>query len=243
MDGIASILVVDDNPKFLQDALPMYGYNVTVAEDGIEALKILSEREDTFDIVLLDVMMPNMNGWDTLKAIRSNKKTQYIPVIMITAVSEEQKVVSGLKIGADDYIVKPFILPNLLARIEALLRRSNWSKAQNKRSALPFIKGEEISPLTSREKEILSLVAKGNSNSEIAQKLFKKPKISYIHLDEFGSFVWKISDGGEDITALGERVKEKFAEKAEPLYPRLAKYFQILDSYGFVEWINTENNK
>ena len=66
-------------------------------------------------------MMPNMDGWDTLKAIRSNKKIKYIPVIMITAVSEDQKVVSGLRIGADDYIVKPFILPNLLARIEAVL--------------------------------------------------------------------------------------------------------------------------
>ena len=79
-----------------------------------------------FDLVLLDVMMPNMDGWDTLKAIRKNKKTERIPVIMITAVNEEQKVVSGLKIGADDYIVKPFILPNLLARVEAVLRRSNW---------------------------------------------------------------------------------------------------------------------
>ena len=79
--------------------------------------------------------------------------------------------------------------------------------------------------------------------NKIAQKLFKKPKISYIHLDEFGSFVWKISDGGEDITALGERVKEKFAEKAEPLYPRLAKYFQILDSYKFIEWVDTESKK
>ena len=126
MNGVASILVVDDNPKFLADALPMYGYEVTVANDGLEALKILMNK--TFDLILLDVMMPNMDGWDTLKAIRKNKNTQYIPVIMITAVSEDQKVVSGLKIGADDYIVKPFILPNLLARIEAVLRRSKWQQ-------------------------------------------------------------------------------------------------------------------
>ena len=126
MNGVASILVVDDNPKFLADALPMYGYDVTVANDGLEALKILMDK--TFDLILLDVMMPNMDGWDTLKAIRNNKKTQYIPVIMITAVSEDQKVVSGLKIGADDYIVKPFILPNLLARVEAVLRRSKWQQ-------------------------------------------------------------------------------------------------------------------
>ena len=127
MGGIASILIVDDNPKFLADALPMYGYDVTVAQDGIEALKILKDKSN-FDLILLDVMMPNMDGWDTLKAIRKNKETEFIPVIMITAVNEDQKIVSGLKIGADDYITKPFILPNLLARIEAVLRRVNWQR-------------------------------------------------------------------------------------------------------------------
>ena len=88
----------------------------------------------------------------------------------------------------------------------------------------------------------LNIENKGVFN-KIAQKFFKKPKISYIHLDEFGSFVWLISDGRDDITSLGERVKEKFAEKAEPLYPRLAKYFQILDSYKFIEWVDTESKK
>ena len=109
MGGVASILIVDDNPKFLEDALPMYGYDVTVAEDGLEALKILGKGDKVFDLILLDVMMPNMDGWDTLKAIRKNKETEFTPVIMITAVSEDQKIVSGLKIGADDYIVKPFM--------------------------------------------------------------------------------------------------------------------------------------
>ena len=127
MDGIASILVVDDNPKYLADALPMYGYDVTVANDGLEALKILDQKEGAFDLILLDVMMPNMDGWDTLKAIRSNKKIKYIPVIMITAVSEDQKVVSGLRIGADDYIVKPFILPRSEERRVGKECRSRWS--------------------------------------------------------------------------------------------------------------------
>ena len=121
MGGVASILIVDDNPKFLADALPMYGYEVTVAEDGLEALKILSKENANFDLILLDVMMPNMDGWDTLKAIRKNKKTEYTPVIMITAVSEDQKVVSGLKIGADDYIVKPFRPMYLLERVNVAL--------------------------------------------------------------------------------------------------------------------------
>lgn len=81
----------------------------------------------------------------------------------------------------------------------------------------------------------LEIENKGWAN-RIAQKLFKRHKFSYIHLDEFGSFVWQQIDGESDLTAIGEKVKEHFEEKAEPLYPRLAKFFQILDSYGFVAW-------
>ena len=183
MDGIASILVVDDNPKYLKDALPMYGYDVTVAEDGIEALKTLSDDKKHFDLVLLDVMMPNMDGWDTLKAIRKNPNTAYLPVIMITAVSEDQKVVSGLKIGADDYIVKPFILPNLLARIEAVLRRSKWQAETSKNKEKKINKDVNIDALTPKEKEVLSLVAKGASNQEIANKLCVQDVTVKTHLN------------------------------------------------------------
>ena len=183
MGGVASILIVDDNPKYLADALPMYGYDVTVAEDGLEALKILFEEDKHFDLVLLDVMMPNMDGWDTLKAIRKNKKTEYIPVIMITAVNEEQKVVSGLKIGADDYIVKPFILPNLLARVEAVLRRSNWQKEAQPKSEKTLNKDVNIDALTPKEKEVLSLVAKGASNQEIADKMCVRDVTVKTHLN------------------------------------------------------------
>ena len=171
MGGIASILVVDDNPKFLADALPMYGYDIVVANDGLEALKILANENSHFDLVLLDVMMPNMDGWDTLKAIRKNKDTETLPVIMLTAVSEDQKVVSGLKIGADDYIVKPFILPNLLARIEAVLRRSQWQKDSQPKTEKTVNKSVSIEALTPKEKEVLALVAKGASNQEIADKM------------------------------------------------------------------------
>ena len=181
MNGVASILVVDDNPKFLADALPMYGYDVTVANDGLEALKILMNK--TFDLILLDVMMPNMDGWDTLKAIRKNKNTQYIPVIMITAVSEDQKVVSGLKIGADDYIVKPFILPNLLARVEAVLRRSKWQQEAQPKAEKTLNKDVNIDALTPKEKEVLALVAKGASNQEIADKLFVRDVTVKTHLN------------------------------------------------------------
>ncbi len=83
----------------------------------------------------------------------------------------------------------------------------------------------------------LEIENKGIFN-RIAQKLFKKPPVSYVHLDETGSFVWPLIDGEKDITALGKMVDEKFGEKAQPLYERLAKYFQILESYGFVTMKN-----
>lgn len=186
MSQIARILIVDDSPKYLQDALPMYGYEVKVAVDGVQALKLLAKSElpeYKFDLILLDVMMPNMNGWDTLKAIRSNEKTKHIPIIMLTAVNEEQKMVSGLKIGADDYITKPFVLPNLLARIEAVLRRSTWQKSDAKSHELPFGSDEPVEALTLREIEVLTLVAKGSNNQAIADKLFVKEVTVKTHLN------------------------------------------------------------
>lgn len=182
MTSLAKILIIDDNSKLMEDALPMYGYEVQVAHDGLMGLKILDE-DNSFNLILLDVVMPNLDGWETLKSIRSNPKTEKIPVIMLTSVTETAKQISGLKFGADDYITKPFILPNLLARIEALLRRSNWNKSVKTASALPFIKDESISPLTDREKEILSLVAKGKSNSQIADELFVREVTVKTHLN------------------------------------------------------------
>lgn len=83
----------------------------------------------------------------------------------------------------------------------------------------------------------LSRENKGVAN-RIAQFILRKPKISYIHLDEFGSFIWQNIDGERDITEIGKTVKEHFGDKAEPLYERLAKYFQILASYGFIIFKN-----
>ena len=165
---MTTVLLVDDNPKYLKDALPHYGYDVFTAADGIQALKILSQNK--FDIILLDVMMPNMNGWETLKEIRKHVETKDVPVIMITAVDEEQKMVTGLRNGADDYIIKPFILQNLLARMEAVLRRSR--RQENLPKELPFTSPDKpLQTLTSREKEVLQMAAKGANNKEIAEKL------------------------------------------------------------------------
>lgn len=183
MVAIAKILIIDDNPKYLADALPLYGYEVDVATDGIQGIKKLTSDKNDFDMVLLDVMMPNMDGWETLKTIRNNKKLENMPVIMITALNEEQKEISGLKFGADDYVVKPFILPNLLARIEALLRRSSWQKEKVNNVDLKFVQDGEIEPLTTREKEILKMVSQGASNNDIAEKLFVREVTVKTHLN------------------------------------------------------------
>ncbi len=177
---LTSVLLVDDNSKYLKDALPFYGYEVTVAFDGVQALKELANKNKKFDIVLLDVMMPNMNGWETLKEIRSNERTKHLPVIMLTAVNEDEKMVAGLKIGADDYIVKPFILPNLLARMEAVLRRSNWPQMPAKSSSETK---NATDLLTIKEKEVLEMVANGASNKQIADKMFVKEVTIKTHLN------------------------------------------------------------
>jgi len=185
MSSIAKILLVDDNPKYIKDVLPTYGYDVTVAKDGIQALKILGNLENQFDLILLDVMMPNMDGWETLKAIRASNERQTVPIIMLTAIDKEQQQISGLKFGADDYIVKPFTLPNLLARIEALLRRSKWKQdnSQTIPSNLSFASDDPIDTLTARETEVLSLVAQGSNNQEIAEKLFVREVTVKTHLN------------------------------------------------------------
>lgn len=181
MADLTKILLVDDNPKYIEDVLPFYGYEVVSVYNGRQALEKLDSGE-TFDLVLLDVMMPEMNGWETLKAIRKSPSYKDIPVIMVTAVSEDQKMISGLKIGADDYIVKPFILPNLLARIEAVLRRTKRIENKTLLHNVTNSQNNKEIFLTSREKDVLLLVTQGFNNQEIADKMSVTPHTVKSHL-------------------------------------------------------------
>lgn len=169
MADLTKVLLVDDNPKYLEDVLPFYGYDVICAGDGCQAVRIL--EKENIDLVILDVMMPKMDGWETLKAIRNHPQYSNLPVIMVTAVNDDQKMISGLKIGADDYIVKPFILPNLLARMEAVLRRSKPALHKIFDANVTISQSNSVNSLTSREKDVLLLVTQGESNKSIAEKL------------------------------------------------------------------------
>lgn len=173
---MTNVLLVDDNSKYLKDALPYYGYKVKTASDGVQVLKALSNKNEKFDIMLLDVMMPNMGGWEILKHIRSSKDTEDLPVIIITALNEDQNMILGLKNGADDYIVKPYILPNLLARMEAVLRRSQRTVEVKKEPV-------SLDILTAKEKEVLQMAAKGASNKQIADEMFVKEVTVKTHLN------------------------------------------------------------
>ena len=131
-----SVLIVEDD-KNIAELLQMYlekeGYAITVAYDGGQGLAKF--RAIKPDIVLLDVMMPVMDGWSVCKAIRSESQT---PVIMLTAKSETDDKVTGLRSGADDYITKPFEMKEVLARIEAVLRRASGITAEAKARRLVF---------------------------------------------------------------------------------------------------------
>ena len=133
-----SVLIVEDDrniAELLQMYLEKEGYAVTVALDGGQGLSKF--RAIRPDLVLLDVMMPVMDGWTVCKTIRSESQT---PIIMLTAKSETDDKVTGLKSGADDYITKPFEMKEVLARIEAVLRRSAGAATETKARRLVFDK-------------------------------------------------------------------------------------------------------
>ena len=159
------IIVADDEQKIRKlvgDFLKKSGYDVIEAEDGDEAYRIFSENKNDISLLILDIMMPGLNGWEVCRKVR---ETSNVPVIMLTARCEEFDILTGYENGADDYVTKPFSPGVLVKRVEALLRRANLSQgtqSEKEVSELVFnddahevrLEGKEID-LTLKEYKIL----------------------------------------------------------------------------------------
>ncbi len=130
--GDITVLIVDDEArmrKLIKDFLMQKGFNILEAADGEEALKVFAENENKISLILLDVMMPKLDGWSVLRQIRQNSK---VPIIMLTARGEEQDELFGFELGVDEYISKPFSPKILVARVEAILKRTNIASKEVK---------------------------------------------------------------------------------------------------------------
>ena len=126
------ILVVDDEQrmrKLIKDFLKVKGYSILEAEDGEKALEVYRENKSKIELILLDVMMPKLDGWSVLRQIRQESN---IPIIMLTARGEEQDELFGFELGVDEYISKPFSPKILVARVEAILKRTNQNVTEAK---------------------------------------------------------------------------------------------------------------
>lgn len=166
-----TILVIEDEAhilELLRYNLEAQGYNVILTDNGKEGLEKC--RELSPDLVLLDLMLPDIDGIDVCKKIKSDEHLKNIPIIMLTAKSEEVDKILGLELGADDYITKPFSIRELLARIKVVLRRSKNDNEENEIIKFGDItidtekhivyKGNEILDLTLKEFELLKLLSK-----------------------------------------------------------------------------------
>jgi DNA-binding response OmpR family regulator len=223
MEGIKmkTILLVDDEPLML-DLLALYlspyGYKCLKSKSGMEALSILSKEKT--DLVILDVMMPHMDGWTTCKKVREFSD---VPIIMVTARSDTTDIIRGLKHGADDYVTKPFHEPELLARIESLLRRTSSSIDQKL-----FFKGLEwdedsvelkyenqIIPITPKEFALIGLFLKN------PHKVFSR--------DHLLSLIWGVHSHIDDRTVDSHirNLREKLRSSGFPVDDHLSTVWGI----------------
>jgi two-component system phosphate regulon response regulator PhoB len=166
------ILIVDDEEDILELVrfhLAREGYQLTLAATGEEALK--KAKRETFDLVVLDLMLPGLDGLEVAKALKADARTKSVPIVMLTAKGEDADVVSGLEIGADDYITKPFSPRVLTARVKAVLRRRSTATPDDTKAIKIYeleihpgrrtvIVGGKALELTYTEFQLLSVLAR-----------------------------------------------------------------------------------
>ena len=163
------ILIVEDEPKtatYVRKGLMEHGYVVDVASDGLDGLHLATTTE--YDLILLDVMLPGIDGWSVLQGVRQQRQT---PVLFLSARDQVDDRVKGLKLGADDYLVKPFAFSELLARVQNILRRGQAPRDQTLRIA-----DLEVDPVRRR-------VTRGGDRIDLTAKEYALLEFLVLHHD------------------------------------------------------------
>lgn len=183
------ILVVDDERilrMVVKRQLEFQGYQVRDASSGAEALSTL--EEDLPDVIVSDVMMPGMDGLEFCRCLRSSREGQLIPFIFLSSKGELDDRIVGLSMGADDYLIKPFEVRELVAKIEAQLERSRRISEEMKKIKIQYaakkssLEEPEPLPLTPAEERVFWEVVQGLTNKQISDRLFISPRTVQTHL-------------------------------------------------------------
>ena len=215
------ILIVDDElrmRKLIKDFLAAKGYSILEAEDGEKGLEVFEENKNKISLILLDVMMPKLDGWSVLRQIRQESK---VPIIMLTARGEEQDELFGFELGVDEYISKPFSPKILVARVEAILKRSNQDEKEvkdyggieiDKEGRTVKVDGKPIE-LSLREYELLTYLV---DNANIA-----------LSRDKILNNVWNYDYYGDSRTIDShiKKIRHKLGKKG--------KYIQTMRGVGY----------
>ncbi len=172
MDNQKRLLLIDDDPNLIllvKDYLEFRGYEVIPASNGREGLEAM--HNFTPDLIICDVMMPEMDGYTFVETIRSNSATDWVPVIFLSARGQTADRVRGLTTGADVYMVKPFEPEELVAQVESSLKHTDRLLQMQNVGIQPIMKLDREIDLTPTETKVIQYVAKGMSNREIADAL------------------------------------------------------------------------
>jgi DNA-binding NarL/FixJ family response regulator len=164
------LLLIDDDPNLIllvKDYLEFRGYEVTTADNGREALDVL--EGDLPDMIICDIMMPEMDGYALIEQVRGDRRTSWIPVLFLSAKGQSQDRIKGLNLGADVYMVKPFEPEELVAQVESSLKQTNrLLHHQGDEGENGSIQVPATVELTPTEVKVVQLVARGLANREIA---------------------------------------------------------------------------
>ena len=216
-----TVLVVDDESrmrKLIKDFLSQKQYKILEAGDGEEALKVFEENQNSINLILLDVMMPKLDGWSVLRQIRQTSK---VPIVMLTARGEEQDELFGFELGVDEYISKPFSPKILVARVEALLKRTKPEEKEiedyggitiNSKGRTVTVDGKQVE-MSLREYELLKYLV---DNKGIA-----------LSRDKILNNVWNYDYYGDSRTIDShiKKIRHKLGKKG--------KYIQTIRGIGY----------